>query len=173
MHFGAGVKQEEICPQDLIEGDRLCFGFPTCPFRCSQGCSQCSLPSATFQTTRLTGAVGYKYYRNVPIDLVCASAGQGSSREAAVGGCGPTSVLEKRCSRCRYQWTCDDVFEINLVICLVSWSDGRDQSEAWTGLDVSWRPEDMGREARAGRLIVNGPLAAVAEGLRLSLLVRP
>ena len=65
------------------------------------------------------------------------------------------------------EWTCDDVFEINLVICLVSWSDGQDQSEAWTGL------EDMGREARAGRLIVNGPLAAVAEGLRLSLLVRP
>lgn len=23
MHFGAGVKQEEICLQDLIEGDRL------------------------------------------------------------------------------------------------------------------------------------------------------
>lgn len=69
--------------------------------------------------------------------------------------------------------TCDDVFEICLVICLVSWSDGRDQSEAWTGLDVFWPPEDMGREARAGRLIVNGPLAAVAEGLRLSLLVRP
>ena len=59
--------------------------------------------SATFQTTRLTGAAGYKYHRNVPIDLVCASAGQGSSREAAVGGCGPTAFLEKRCSRCRDQ----------------------------------------------------------------------
>lgn len=81
----------------------MCFGFPTKPI--SELAGELAMlafsPWATFQTTRLTGAVGYKYHRNVPIDPVGVSAGwPGWSREAAVDGCGPTAIVESKVCRC-------------------------------------------------------------------------